>query len=70
MDPERTVPNATNGRIREDALLVEISPVARLLDQCRRETMRVGLVMRQLVVHVVVDLINVTNKTESLCQGR
>ena len=70
MDPERTVPNATNGRIREDALLVEISPVACLLDQCRRKAMRICLVMRQLVVHIVIDLINITNKTESLCQGR
>ena len=54
--PKRTVPNATNRSVRKDTLFVEISPVARLLDQRGREAMRVSPVMRQLMVHKVIDL--------------
>lgn len=53
---KRTVPNATNISVRKDTLFMEISPIARLLDQGGRKAMRVSLVMGQLVVHEVVDL--------------
>jgi len=53
---ERTVPNATNTSVRKDTLFVEISPIARLLDQRGRKAMRVSLVMSQLMVHKVIDL--------------
>ena len=53
---KRTVPNAINLSVRKDTLFVEISPIARLLDQRGRKAMRVSLVMGQLVVHKVIDL--------------
>jgi hypothetical protein len=53
---KRTVPNATNSSVREDTLFVEISPIARLLDQRGRKAMGVSPVMRQLMMHKVVDL--------------
>ena len=53
---KRTVPNATNISVREDTLFVDISPIARLLDQRGRKAMRVSPVMGQLVIHKVIDL--------------
>ena len=55
-DLGRTVPNAIHSSVREDTLLVEISPVARLLDQRRWKAMRICLVMGQLMVHEIIDL--------------
>ncbi len=53
---ERTVPDATDGGIREDSFLVEVGPMTRLLDQSRWEAMSIGLVVGQLIVHEIVDL--------------
>ena len=53
---KRTVPNSTNNFVREDTLFVEISPIARLLNQRGRKAMCVSPVMGQLMVHKVIDL--------------
>ena len=56
MIKRRTVPNAIDGGIREDSLLVEVGPVTRLLNQCWWEAMSIGLVVGQLIVHEIVNL--------------
>jgi hypothetical protein len=52
----RTVPNAIDGGIREDSLLMEVGPVTRLLNQRGWEAMSIGLVVGQLIVHEIIDL--------------
>ena len=54
----RTVTNPRNLLITENTLLVEVGPVARLLDERRRETMSVRFVVCKLVVHEVINLIS------------
>ena len=53
---KRTVPNAIDGGIRENSLLVEVGPVTRLLNHRGWEAMSIGLVVGQLIVHEIVDL--------------
>jgi hypothetical protein len=53
---KRTVPNAVYGLVREDTLLVEVGPIARLLNQRGRKAMGICLVVSQLVIHEVIDL--------------
>jgi hypothetical protein len=52
----RTVPNAIDGGIREDTHLMEVGPGTRLLNQRGREAVSIGLVVGQLVVHVIINL--------------
>jgi hypothetical protein len=54
---KHTISNATHRLIAEDEVLTEVSPAASLLDQSRRETIRVRLVVSQLAVHVVPEVV-------------
>ena len=66
--PECTVPNATYRIIRKDTLFVEISPIVCLFEQRGQKAMGIGLVMGQLIIHIIIDLqMNVLCKAESHC---
>jgi hypothetical protein len=65
---KRTVPNATHRSIRKDTLFVEISPMACLFEQRGGKAMGIGLVMGQLIIHIIIDLqMDVLCKAESHC---
>ena len=52
-------------------MFVEVGPMACLLDERRRKAMSVGLVMGQLIIHIIIELqMNILYKAESLCWKR
>ena len=52
----RTVADALDVLIREDTILVEVGESASLVDECRWETVCIGLVMDEFGVHEIEDL--------------
>lgn len=52
----RTVANAVNVLVGEDAVLVVVGPVTSLLNESGRKAVGIGLVVGQLRVDVIVNL--------------
>lgn len=56
-DSRLTVTNTVDVGVREDTLLMVVSPAASLLDESGGKTVSKGLVVGELRVDVVIDLI-------------
>ena len=53
---KRTIPNASDVFVGEDASFMVVGPVMSLLDKSRRKTVRISFVVNQLRVDIVEDL--------------
>ena len=65
-----TVTNTADFLAAEDSILVEVSKATSLLNQGGGKAVRVGLVVNELSVHIVIDLGKVVTRNRSTFMAR